>query len=142
MIRTRTPLPMTEQAPTKSALSKARNQDFIIGIAAIAPGLLIVLKSESFSPSVLALPGFLFCWTMTFCIVFAIRKIQNWGLRAAALVFSSGVFISSLILSIVALPPQWAVGVAPVATYLLTKMRFRHYLQLEIAARLSGHRVP
>ena len=132
---------MTGQAPTKDALSKARNREFAIGFASMVPGLLLVLKSENLSLSSFAMPGMLYCWTMAFCIVFAIRKIQDWGLRASAVVFSSGFFISSLILSILTLPPQWAVGVAPVATYLITKMRFSHYVQLEIAARLGVNRV-
>lgn len=128
---------MTGHKSANGAIRSAMNVDIAIGLSAMAPVLWLIGKSDSLTISAAALPVLLYCWTMGSCILLGIRKVRRWELRISAIVFATGVFSSTLILSAATLPPLWAVGMVPVATYFLSRMRVRHYLALELERRLA-----
>lgn len=125
-------------SPSREAIRKALVIDCSIAIVSIAPAAWMMARSEAFTLQAAGVVAFLYIWTMLFCITFGIRHIRNWGLRFSAIAFSSGFFVSSLVISALFLPPLWAVGAVPIATYFISRMRMRHYLPIDLKARIEA----
>lgn len=114
--------------------------DIAIGVISLAPLAFLLWKvaqDERITMSTFGPLALLYCWTMGACFILLIRKISDRGLRKSAWLFSSGSFASCFVLSFSALPPMWAVGVVPVCTYLMTKMRAQHYFQLDLRKKMA-----
>lgn len=132
------------KAPLNDACRRAVKIDTAIGLLALAPlvsGMWMMYQDPRFTLEHLGMISALYGWTMAFCVMLSIRKIRSMTLRCSAALFGSGAFASILLLSIVALPSLLALGVTPIATYWLVKMRSQHYVHLELRQRATEDRL-
>lgn len=128
------------RAHVEQAISRAMKIDVAIGVASLAPLLFFlgkVFQDERFTLAAVTPLALLYCWTIGACYLLVIRKIQHPGLRQSIWLFSTGCFASCFVLSFTALPTLIAVGVTPIATYILTRMRAWHYSQLDLRHTLT-----
>ncbi|KSQ21708.1 hypothetical protein APB26_32525 [Pseudomonas aeruginosa] len=131
----------TDDALVDKALRRLVNTDVAIGLISVAPFASLLWQVHSdprFAWKYIAMTGALFLWTMLFVGAFVLRKVRNKLLWASAAVFSAGVFCSCLTLAFVTLPPSWAVGAVPIATYWIVKLRAKGYHQVELMQRATS----
>lgn len=132
---------ISEQARVEQAIRKAVKTDIALSLICLAPLVSLLWKvvpDERFTITALGPIALLYCWAIGACYLLLIRKIRDKGLRRSILLFSSGSFASCFVLSFVVLPPMLAVGAAPIGTYLMTKLRARHYFELDLRKELAG----
>lgn len=129
-----------DDAYVEKALRRLVNTDVAIGLISVAPFISLlwqVYSDPRFTWKYVGMTGGLFLWTMAFVAVFVLRKVRNKILWASATVFSAGVFCSCLTLAFVTLPPLYAVGAVPIATYWILKLRAKGYHQVEMMQRAT-----
>jgi hypothetical protein len=97
-----------------------------------------IAQDDRFTFATLGPIALLYCWSMGACFLLLIRKIRDKWLRRSILLFSTGSFASCFALSFALLPPMLAVGAVPIGSYLMTKLRARHYLALDVRKELAG----
>lgn len=130
-----------DQARVDEAIRKAMKTDIAIGVMSLAPlaySFNRMVQDDSFNIGSLGPIALLYCWAMGACFVLCIRKIRDAGLRKSIWLFSSGTFASCFILLFAVMPPLFALGAVPIATYLLTKMRAQRYLELDLRKEIAG----
>lgn len=136
---------ISDLARVEQAILKAKKTDMALALICLAPLISLVWKvsqDEHFSIPTLVPIALMYWWAIGACYLLLIRKIRDKGLRKSIFLFSSGAFASCFVVSFVALPPVMAIAAAPIGTYVITKMRARHYFELdlrkELASKASG----
>lgn len=131
---------LLDQDYVDRAFRRAVNTDVAIGLISLAPFLSLLWKlygDPRFSWGLLEIFGLLYLWTSAFLYGLIIRKVRSKTLWASAWLYSTGVFCSCLTLAVVTLP-SLAVGVAPIATYWIVKLRARGYFRIELMQRAAS----
>lgn len=119
---------------------RAMNTDIALGVLSLVPLALMAVKADGMPWDALGKIGLFYIWPISFCYFFVIRKLENKNHRFALWLAGTGTFGASFVLFAMWFPPMVILAAPPVVTYLMTRMRGRHYRELELRIKLASLR--